>query len=220
MEIMKGILLVPVQLVQLLFRLLWWTIQLICRLLGIGWWNREMTGQEYEDFVSGYLRRQGFHHIQHTGRTGDLGVDFVAQKGMRTYAIQCKYYSSPVDGSAVQQVVAGKACYGCNSALVITNSTLTPGAWTLAKNNKVEVLTEISPATDPSHLTMERFLTPTRLVGFALGCVSSGVVVSRLLEQSANMDPSAYLAVAAGCFLLSGIAMTLWKCFWNHLWNR
>lgn len=220
METIKGILLVPIQLVQFLFCLIWWVVRLLCRLLGIGWWSREMTGQDYENFVAGYLRRQGFHHIQHTGRTGDLGVDFVAQKGLRTYAVQCKYYSNPVDGSAVQQVVAGKACYGCDSALVITNSTLTPGAWTLAETNKVEVLTEISPATEPGHLTLERFLTPTRLVGFAMGCVFSGVVLSRLWERSADMDWVAYLALAAGCFLLSGIAVTLWKRFWNSLLNR
>ncbi|MCD8335368.1 MAG: restriction endonuclease [Clostridiales bacterium] len=218
MRAIKAVLLVPVQLVQLLLWAVWSVCKGFLRLLGVRAPVR--TGQEYELFVERYLRGQGFRHIRHTGKTGDLGVDLVARKGLHTYAVQCKFYSQPVDGSAIQQVVAGKACYGCDAALVVTNATLTPGAWTLAERNRVEVLTEIDPELHLRGLSPARLLTPGRLVGFAAGCVATGATLSWLRSTGTPLGPEQYVALAAGCFLLAGLAVMGCKALWRRLWNH
>ncbi len=218
MQTIKAVLLVPVQLVQLLFWLIWNLCKGFLRLLGVSAPVR--TGQDYELFVERYLLGQGFRRIQHTGKTGDLGVDLVARKGLHTYAVQCKFYSQPVDGSAIQQVVAGKACYGCDAALVVTNSTLTPGAWTLAERNHVEVLTEIAPELHLRGFSPARLLTPGRLVGFAAGCVATGAALSWLRSTGTSLGVEQYLALAAGCFLLAGLTVTGCRAVWRRLWNR
>jgi hypothetical protein len=216
---LKALLLVPIQLVDVVFSLLFWLVRFVGRIAGVSWCQPVRTGEDYELFVAGYLRRQGFRKVEHTGRTGDLGVDLVAKKGFRTYAVQCKYYSHPVDGSAIQQVVAGMACYGCNAGLVVTNNDLTPGAWTLAEQNGVEVLTGISPASDPGSLSLEKLITPTRLTGFAVGCVLSGVAVSRLLKAGVILPPAGWIGVVLGCFVLSGVAVTLCRRIWAGIWE-
>ncbi|MCD8147687.1 MAG: restriction endonuclease [Clostridiales bacterium] len=218
MQAIKAVLLVPVQMVQLLLWLVWSLCKGFLRLLGVH--TPVRTGQDYERFVARYLRGQGFRQIQHTGKTGDLGVDLVARKGLHTYAIQCKFYSQPVDGSAIQQVVAGKACYGCDAALVVTNATLTPGAWTLAERNHVEVLTEIDPDLHLRGLSPARLLTPGRLAGFAAGCVATGAALSWLRSTGTALGLEQYLALAGGCFLLCGLAVAGCQALWRRLWNR
>ena len=54
--------------------------------------------------------------------------------------IQCKHYSEPVDGKAVQQAVASMAPYRASKAIVMTNSTFTEAAKQLARLNGVELI--------------------------------------------------------------------------------
>ena len=58
-------------------------------------------------------------------------------KGDIKYAIQCKFYSSPVGVSSVQEISAGKEFYNCHVAVVMTNSTFTKNATELAQKTKV-----------------------------------------------------------------------------------
>jgi restriction system protein len=61
-------------------------------------------------------------------------VDITATKGGVNYAFQCKRYVSPVGVKAVQEVFAGSRKYGADRAVVVTNSTYTPNAKTLAND--------------------------------------------------------------------------------------
>ena len=72
-----------------------------------------------------------------TQHSGDQGVDVIAEKGTAKLAIQAKCYGSAVGNSAVQEAVAGMAYYGCNKAMVVSNSTFTKGASELARANGV-----------------------------------------------------------------------------------
>ena len=103
-----------------------------------------MTGYEYEQVVARYLQRHGYYGVQVTRGSGDFGVDIIAHRGFTKYAVQCKYYSSPVSLVAVQEVVAGKAYYGCAAAMVVTNSTFTAAARELATQNGVRLVERVN----------------------------------------------------------------------------
>ena len=102
-----------------------------------------MTGHEYERVVAAYLKHKGYSRVKVTKGSGDFGVDVIAHKGKKKYAVQCKYYKSPVSLDAVQEVIAGKVMYGCNAAMVVTNSTFTKAAEELAKQNGVVLISGV-----------------------------------------------------------------------------
>jgi restriction system protein len=93
-----------------------------------------MTGIEFEHYVGELLKAQGYH-IVYTPMSGDYGTDIIAKKEKQTYSIQLKRYAKSVGLEAVQQAVAGKTMYQCTDAMVITNSTFTKAAKTLAASN-------------------------------------------------------------------------------------
>lgn len=103
-----------------------------------------MTGYDYEYAVASYLRKNGFYGVKVTQASGDYGVDVIARKGLKKYAVQCKYYSKPVGVAAVQEVAAGKSMYHCNAAMVVTNNRFTAAAETLARSNGVVLVPLVS----------------------------------------------------------------------------
>ena len=92
-----------------------------------------MEGHEFEYFCADLLRKNGFSEVSVTRGSGDQGVDVLATKGGIKYAIQCKNYASPLSNTPVQEVSAGKIFYNCHVGVVLTNSTFTPGAVSLAQ---------------------------------------------------------------------------------------
>ncbi len=90
------------------------------------------NGYCYEYKCAELLRKHGFSKVSVTKSSGDQGVDIIAYANGKKYAIQCKFYSSPVGNSAIQEVYAGAKFYNCDIAAVITNSTFTPAAVELA----------------------------------------------------------------------------------------
>lgn len=106
-------------------------------------WCRRSTsdlGEDYEYRVAKYLRKKRYKDVMVTKASRDYGVDIIARKGRKKYAIQCKYYSRPVGVSAVQEVFTGMAHYDCNAAMVVTNNTFTQAAKTLAEENNVVLI--------------------------------------------------------------------------------
>ena len=98
-----------------------------------------MSGREFEFFCAEVLKKNGFYGVYVTPGSGDQGVDIIAEKNGLKYAFQCKHYSSSLGNKPVQEVVAGKQFYGCDVAVVITNSTFTSGAISLAQATGVEL---------------------------------------------------------------------------------
>lgn len=92
-----------------------------------------MEGHDFEYFCADLLRRNDFSGVSVTKGSGDQGVDVLATKGGIKYAIQCKNYASALGNTPVQEVNAGKTFYNCHVGVVMTNSTFTPGAKTLAQ---------------------------------------------------------------------------------------
>ncbi len=95
-----------------------------------------MTGLEFEKFVDLLFKKMGYS-TQLTKQSGDQGVDIIAAKNNTKIGIQAKCYSNNVGNSAIQEVVAGKAYYNCNKAIVITNNYFTSSAIDLAQSNNV-----------------------------------------------------------------------------------
>ncbi|PRX62862.1 restriction endonuclease [Cohnella sp. SGD-V74] len=98
----------------------------------------KLEGLQFEQFLRKFFEKQGFK-VTLTPGTGDQGVDLVLMNGNRKIAVQAKRYSQhiKVGNSAIQEVYTGKQFYSCNEACVITTSTFTNQAVTLA--NKVGV---------------------------------------------------------------------------------
>jgi restriction system protein len=90
-----------------------------------------MTGIEFEEYVAAVLRGLGYQ-VDITKATGDFGVDLIATKGGVRTAVQCKRQARAVNGSAIQQVVAGAAVHDCTATMVVTNHRYTRAAQHLA----------------------------------------------------------------------------------------
>jgi restriction system protein len=98
-----------------------------------------MKGIDFEKYVCRLLEHQGYK-AKLTGGSGDFGVDIIAQRGDLKYAIQVKRHTSKVNRRAISDAVAGKGHYGCNAALVVTNSYFTKDAITFAQSTKCELV--------------------------------------------------------------------------------
>ena len=97
----------------------------------------KMDGHAFEYWCSDLLRKNGFTNVSVTQGSGDQGVDVLAKKDDIKYAFQCKCYSSDLGNTTVQEVHAGKAFYGCQVGVVITNRYFTKGAQALAEKTGV-----------------------------------------------------------------------------------
>lgn len=199
-----------------------------------------MTGYDYEHAVAAYLLRNGFHDVEVTQASGDYGVDIVAWKDSLKYAVQCKYYTSPVGVSAIQEVVAGKSMYGCSVAMVVTNNDFTPSAEELARANSVILVPRIveQPAipkvpeiqhSRPHRIfrrgfirrTFRQSLVPPELSvkSIAFWLIHTSFSVAALMEWSSSCKAapsiSNYLSVI---FILAFIAYPIWiPMFWRWI---
>lgn len=99
----------------------------------------KMDGHDFEQFTANLLRKLGYERVEVTPGSGDQGVDVIAVKDGKRYAIQCKRYAQKLGNKPVQEVFAGKTIYGCSVAVVLTNNYFTEGAKEAAKATGVEL---------------------------------------------------------------------------------
>ena len=100
------------------------------RLLATDW--RSLRGIPFEKFLAEVLAESGYQ-VQLTKATGDQGIDLLVQRdGVRT-AVQVKGYADSVGNGAVQEAHTGMAFYGYQQCAVVTNSTFTTSAKSLAR---------------------------------------------------------------------------------------
>lgn len=98
------------------------------------------SGTEFETYLAGVLKQEGFEDICGTPKTGDQGADLIAKKNGRRIVIQAKRYKGSVGNEAVQEVVAAVRFYGGDEGWVITSGTFTPSAKALAQRNSVRLI--------------------------------------------------------------------------------
>ena len=98
-----------------------------------------LTGFEFEEYMAQVLKDNGFRHVEVTVECGDQGVDILAVRGGKTYAIQCKNYAGAVGNTAVQEAYAGAEYYGCDVPAVVCPTMFTASARELAESTGVEL---------------------------------------------------------------------------------
>lgn len=98
-----------------------------------------MNGHDFEFFVAGLLRENGFDKVGVTVASGDYGADIIAYKDGAKYAIQCKRFSpgNRIGLKPVQEIYAGRIHYNADIAVVVTNLYFTDRAQTLAEETDV-----------------------------------------------------------------------------------
>ena len=97
-----------------------------------------MDGRSFEEKIAFLFRKKGYQ-VETTPYVGDWGADLVITNNGRRSVVQVKRWKKRVSPRAVQEVVAAKAKYNCQNAMVVTNSYFTQAARGLAKVNGVEL---------------------------------------------------------------------------------
>ena len=95
--------------------------------------------EKYIRFAADKLGRAGFTDIQYVS-DDEQGADILATaKSGAHVCIKCVYTDKPVTANAVNEAYQAKKAYGCNAAMVITNSTFTEKAEEFAGKAKVSL---------------------------------------------------------------------------------
>jgi restriction system protein len=150
-----------------------------------------MDGETFEKRLEILFRQLGFK-VERTPYRGDYGADLVLVKdGVKT-VVQAKRYKKNVGVAAVQQAVAAKGKYDCSAAMVVTNSSYTQQAQTLAAANNVELwdrlrliktLLSVQPQSDASPPIQELVVSPESLLASPAVCARCGKTVSEKVRQ-------------------------------------
>ncbi|MCR5228878.1 MAG: restriction endonuclease [Solobacterium sp.] len=153
-----------------------------------------MNGYEFEQYCAKLLKNKGYTNIETTRASKDQGIDIIADKGRYRYGIQCKYYDRPVGNSAVQEAAAGAKYYKCDRAAVMTNSTFTEPACSLAEINRVMLWDSIriDPAVDHGGWLIDRISNRFSLLAVILALILTAVSFG------------GYFALKPALFLLAG----------------
>ncbi len=168
-----------------------------------------MDGHDYEYLVARYLKGHGYAGAKVTKASGDYGVDVTAHKGGHKFAVQCKYYSKPVGISAVQEAAAGKAYYGCDAAMVVTNNTFTKAARDLAKANGVILLEGVTSASGA--LSFSKGLKAALWIAY-LFLASAIVAATADAVKGQNDGQAAYNVICVAVLISSPFWIrVLWK---------
>jgi hypothetical protein len=101
---------------------------------------RRNDGLDFEKSVAQSLEEAGFH-VEATPSSGDQGADVIATSNGLRFAIQCKDYAGQVGNAAVQEVLAAKAFYRTDYAVVCSNGGYTKSAKALAATSNVLLIT-------------------------------------------------------------------------------
>ncbi len=76
---------------------------------------------EFEEWIARFLRIAGYN-AKATKKSGDYGVDVIAEKENNRIAIQVKKFNKAVGIKAVQEVSAGMDYYNCCEGWVVTTA--------------------------------------------------------------------------------------------------
>lgn len=126
--------------------------------------NYAPTGEDYENYIIKELREIGYKAYG-TKKSGDQGADIIINLNEYFRIIaQCKYYSSPVGNTPVQEIIAAKEYYRANYCIAVTNQTFTQGAISLAYVNNVKLIDKFDIGDDIYSFLIRTGLIPQKIV--------------------------------------------------------
>ncbi len=137
--------------------LIWWIVRACVKHAKYKKWKREgetgrklilsadittidlMEGYEFEDYLKCLFFYLGYA-VEVTQKSRDYGADLILIKdGIKT-VVQAKRFNKTVGSKAVAEVVGAMKHYGANEGWVVTNSTFSTQAETLARENMVRLI--------------------------------------------------------------------------------
>ena len=98
-----------------------------------------MDGHRFEEYCADLMEHNGFLHPEVTKTSGDYGIDILAWKDGKKYAVQCKRHKGQIGVKAVQEALSGAKYYNAAIPVVLTNSTFTRQAHEMAAKTDVEL---------------------------------------------------------------------------------
>lgn len=89
-------------------------------------------------YIAQAMRDKGMANVRTMPRRGALGTNVVGEtaEGIRV-CVQCEPSDNPVGTRAVQEAAAAREHYKCEQAVLVSNSTFTKAAQSLAQEEKV-----------------------------------------------------------------------------------
>lgn len=103
----------------------------------------KMTGEQFEKYLVILFQKLGYSvdHFSQSHPGNEYGTDLIITKDGQKTAVQAKRYRQieHVDNTAVEKLVAAKAMFNCDHALVVTNSSFTENAHYAANKLNVEL---------------------------------------------------------------------------------
>lgn len=102
-------------------------------------YDKIKTGYEFEEFLKNTFEKLG-NVVELTKKSNDQGGDLILTKNGTRTVVQAKFYTNPVGNKAVQEVVAAKSFYKANKGMIVTNSTYTKSAISLAEVNDISLV--------------------------------------------------------------------------------
>lgn len=96
---------------------------------------RLLPPQKFEELIAVYFRQYGYQ-VDHTGRTGDHGVDLIVQTPDNgKWIVQCKRWKGAVGEPLVRDLYGAMFHEGASRAFLMTTGTFTQAAtaWVLGK---------------------------------------------------------------------------------------
>ena len=97
-----------------------------------------MDGHEFETFLVDFFIKLGYR-VERRKKSHEQGLDLLLERHGERICCQAKRNKKPVGNKAIQEVIAAREYYGCQRALVVTNSIFTLSAKKLAKRCNVEL---------------------------------------------------------------------------------
>lgn len=99
----------------------------------------KMNPYEFESWVASQFIKNGYD-AKVTKKSGDFGIDVIANYKKKKIGIQVKKYNNPVGIRAVQEALSGMKYYSLDEAMVISTASFTKQAYEMANKTNVKLL--------------------------------------------------------------------------------
>lgn len=102
-----------------------------------------ITDEAFIEHCRFVLNRKGYHGVNAVAQREATGVDILARKTARRFAVSCILSEKPVSADEVRAIHLNKDAFRCPFAMIMTNSALDDEAKNAAESLQVEVMEHV-----------------------------------------------------------------------------